>query len=96
MDVLSAYQRGSGFFQRTLRLMDIGCSVFCREDFDRAASRLKVRVLRPSEPLEGDEALYCPSQELEAAAFVIECPAVEGQGRARFDVLAGFLNSRDD
>lgn len=58
--------------------------------FDAGRRRLRVRVVRPADL--GDQNFDCPSQEMEALAYVVECPTIDGA--KRFDVLSGFLNER--
>ena len=51
------------------------------EHFDARGRRLKVRVIRPSDPPEGDNMLDCPSMETGSSGLIVEIPIGRRRGR---------------
>ena len=87
---------GEGQIRCSLRVVGTGTReiVVPADTFDTSRRRLKVRVVRPSQSYM-DADFDCPSQESEGLAYVVECPAVDGE-TPRFDILAGFLSERTE
>ncbi len=61
--------------------------------YEAPRRRLRVRIVRRSDPA-GEQSFDCPSQEMEALSYIVECPGADGETKIRLDVLAGFLNER--